>query len=168
MYLKRNKGFTIIELLVVVAIISLLSSIVLGAVSNAKKKARDVAIKEDISGLVNLMALNYNDYGTYCQLQSNSWIGLSDTCDVFANASHGGNYGAQMKASCENILSNTGDVYTPLGAYKIFAGVSGGDCSKAYSLTVALNDGNWYCAGSSNRKSEYADFNGQPGCFDNP
>lgn len=38
--MKRNKGFTLIEILVVVAIIGLLSSIVIGYLSSAKAKAR--------------------------------------------------------------------------------------------------------------------------------
>ncbi|MFA6565474.1 MAG: type II secretion system protein, partial [Candidatus Paceibacterota bacterium] len=64
-----KKGFTLIELLVVIAIISLLSSVVMASVSSAKIKAKDAAIKAQVAQWVTLMGLNFDDYGSYCNLQ---------------------------------------------------------------------------------------------------
>ena len=166
-YLRHNKGFTLIELLVVVAIIGILSSVVLSSLNSARKKAKDAAIKEEISQLANLMALNYNDYGSYCQLQSAGWTTLeAGTCDSMFS----GNYATQARAICNNIYNNANDLFLPtypVGSTRIFSATSVG-CSSAYTFMVALNNGNWYCSGSSGRKGEYSGYWGQPGCYDNP
>ncbi len=61
--MKTKKGFTLIELLVVVAIIGILASVVIGALSNARGKARDSQRLSDIHQLQNALELYANDHG---------------------------------------------------------------------------------------------------------
>lgn len=61
---KRN-GFTLLELLVVVAIIGLLASIVLVGVSKARANARDAKRQADIMSIVTGIELYYNSNGYY-------------------------------------------------------------------------------------------------------
>ena len=51
-------------------------------------------------------------------------------------------------------------------------GVSFKANNNKYAIQVFMNNGNWYCAGSSGRKSEHnytlGFNNSSPGCIDNP
>lgn len=63
--LRKSPGFTIIELLVVLSIISLLASITLVATINGRKKARDSIRRETLHRLSGALELYYNDNNSY-------------------------------------------------------------------------------------------------------
>ena len=164
-YFKSSKGFTLIELLVVIAIISLLSSVILASLNSARTKTKDAAIKEEVSQMISLLALNNSDYGGYTELQpSSGWINQTYTC---ATIPFSGNYATQARAICTNIYNNASDFAAAGGAFRLWYGVTGSTVTQ-FSVMVALNDGKWYCAGSGGGKGEYAAYSGSPGCFDNP
>ena len=60
-----QKGFTLLELLVVVAIIGFLVSIVMPALDDARKKARDTVRISDMTQVQTALQLYYNTYGRY-------------------------------------------------------------------------------------------------------
>lgn len=61
----KQKGFTLIELLVVISIISLLTSVILSALSDAKTKSRDVARIESVIQIRNALQMYFTDKGYY-------------------------------------------------------------------------------------------------------
>ena len=61
----KKKGFTLIELLVVVAIIGVLATVVLGALGDARGKARNAKRQLDIKTIQTALELYYADNGTY-------------------------------------------------------------------------------------------------------
>jgi len=63
--LKKAKGFTLVELLVVISIISFLSSIVLASVQSARDKAKAVQIAEDLRQVKIASELYFADNQTY-------------------------------------------------------------------------------------------------------
>ncbi len=62
---KKSKGFTIIELLVVVAIIAVLAAIVLVNVTQYINKGKDAAIKGNMSTILTNGAIYYDSVGNY-------------------------------------------------------------------------------------------------------
>ena len=63
--MNQNKGFTLIEMLVVVAIIGLLSSVVLTGLGSARVKARDARRLSDIRHIQNALEIFYSDADRY-------------------------------------------------------------------------------------------------------
>lgn len=64
--IKTNKrGFTLVELLVVVAIIGLLTGMVVISIQQVKAKARDAQRVSDINSLATALALYHNDFNRY-------------------------------------------------------------------------------------------------------
>jgi len=62
---KAKKGFTLVELLVVVAIIGLLVTMVVINIQNSKQKARDSRRVADINNIATALALYHNDNNVY-------------------------------------------------------------------------------------------------------
>ena len=72
MKIKKEKGFTIIELLVVVAIIAVLAAIVLVNVTQYINKGKDAAIKGNMATILTNMAVHYDDNGDYSTFEASS------------------------------------------------------------------------------------------------
>ncbi len=66
--MKTSKGFTIIELLVVVAIIAVLTGIVLVNVTSYINKGKDAAIQGNLSTVLTNAAVYYDNTGSYTGL----------------------------------------------------------------------------------------------------
>lgn len=74
---KKNKGFTLVELLIVIVILGLLSTIGIGSFISSQKKGRDARRKADLESITRAMELYYNDNDQY----PGSSGGLIQGCD---------------------------------------------------------------------------------------
>lgn len=172
-FLKHKKGFTLIEILVVIAIIALLASIIFANLQHARKRAKDAALIEQTSELAKLAELNYHDYATYTNLQRLpivagpeperflGWIPAEFSCDKLNN----GTYGPNAVTICEEILKNSPGIPVAVGTGigKLYVGLIPvwPFNSQKYSFLVVLNEVNStgknyvYCAGNSGARGTY-------------
>jgi prepilin-type N-terminal cleavage/methylation domain-containing protein len=63
--MKQRKGFTLVELLVVISIIGLLSTLAVVALNQARVRARDSKRLSDIKQIQTALELHYADQGVY-------------------------------------------------------------------------------------------------------
>jgi prepilin-type N-terminal cleavage/methylation domain-containing protein len=63
--IRKQSGFTIIELLIVIAIIGILATLVLTNFQGAQAKGRDTVRKNDINSLYQKLEEYYNENGSY-------------------------------------------------------------------------------------------------------
>ena len=62
---KEQKGFTIVELLIVIVVIGILAALVLNTFSGVQKRARDTDRQNDMTQLATQLEVYYNDNGKY-------------------------------------------------------------------------------------------------------
>ncbi|MFH1129215.1 MAG: prepilin-type N-terminal cleavage/methylation domain-containing protein [Patescibacteria group bacterium] len=85
MFNKKTKiGFTLVELLVVVAIIGLLGGMVVISIQNVKAKSRDTKRTTDVNSINTALGLYHNTYSTYP-----SFSGFITGSDAFSVALKG-------------------------------------------------------------------------------
>ncbi len=71
---RANKGFTLIEILIVIFIIGLLASVVLVGLGSFRQRGRDTRRVADLRSVQNGLELYYSKNGSYPQI--NNWAGL--------------------------------------------------------------------------------------------
>src|SRR3989344_1476430 len=74
-----KKGFTLIEILIVVAIIALLATIVLVGVGSFRSRGRDARRISDLNNVRNVLELHFSKTGTYPDVAT--WADLEEAID---------------------------------------------------------------------------------------
>lgn len=102
-FLPREKGFTLVELLIVVVIISVLSAVGMAVFGSQQPKSRDARRKADINAIADAMEANYDkdaSPGTYAPLADTFFSGGATPTDPLAGKSKCGTGNDQACRYC--------------------------------------------------------------------
>lgn len=72
-----QKGFTIVELLIVIVVIGILAALVLNTFSGVQRRARDTERQTDINSIATQLEVYYTDNGKYptvANLEDDTWV----------------------------------------------------------------------------------------------
>jgi len=130
--LKKSKGFTLIELMIVVAIIGILAAVAIPKFADLVTKSKEAAVKGTLGAVRSAISIYYGDQEGY--YASNLFDGLSTGNKYMPTMSNIPSLGAYVIPKTNTTLGNpghTGGTYSNLSAA---AGVG-----SAYNDTTALN-----------------------------
>ena len=155
--MKNSKAFTLIELLIVIAIIGILASIVLVSLSGARVKARDAAIISSANSMMKQAQINSTNSGDYSAYYiTNGWADTASEC----NAAWGSTPNpSEMRAACLDINAKNGNRGVWMASW------GGATQPKASVIAYLPGADKYYCIGSHGSSSATSNGNGDgSGC----
>jgi len=143
------KNFTLIELLMVIAIIAMLAGMLLPALKAAKEKAKDIDCISRLKncGLAaNMYSGDYNDYFTYGRVVSGvpAWTSLATNCFYVKLIPYlGGTFPIKKDSAVSNSLRCPKLAYIPGGTYYYYSYFSTpefGDIYCSYAMNCSYTN----------------------------
>lgn len=125
-----HRGFTLVELLVIVAIIGIFSAIALGSLGTVRDRGRAASVKSNLVTLRTQADLYYATAGNYGTQSFSSGAASLCTGGVFGNAA------VRNALAASDSANTSGDVVCRAS-------------TTYYYAAAALPDGGWWCVDST-------------------
>lgn len=154
MNMDMRRGFTLVELLIVLAVIGVLASIVVSTLSSAKKKASDSSLKSGLSTI--------RSQGEYYNTVNGSYVG-SATAFAAAQTSDACLTAGSLFNTTDgmgNNLQKLSDTYDPLG-WSLTCAI--GDTPDSWAVSSPLKMGDTWCVDYTGASKNGVASGGGPG-----
>lgn len=132
-----DSGFTLVELLVVVAILGILTSVVLVSLSTANTRAKDGAVQADVVSIRDQAQLYYNDNGGYSLNGAN--IPASSSCTTASSVF------VDPRVALQIVAADSANG----GARSVVCNVAAGGSAYAVYAELASAAGTYFCVDSN-------------------
>lgn len=134
-FLNENSGFTLVELLVVITILGILSTIGLVAFTSAQAKGRDAERKSDLKQIASALEIYYNDHGSYPASSGGYILGCPSTTASSCS------WGSGSFSDTQTIYLKTVPDDPSIGRYYYYrAATFGGTAKQAFQLYASLEN----------------------------
>lgn len=135
--MRKNSGFTLIEMLIVVIVVAVLAAVAIMSYNAAQMRARDTERKNDLATLRDALQLYYSKNNNY--LETASGCGSSNNGEGWVSQATGGTYSNSIVNCLKTAGYLSSDIVDPSGCINNLPAPECSTPTKAYMKANCYN-----------------------------